>query len=259
LGGIGSAIFALVVVPKYQDNRQIQCALDHSSTQGVGMIEAWSNRYWNWQCAAAREVRKREAAAKAASQPAPQIVSTTAPLPAAPPLPVAVAIPPPVVQPTAPAPPLPAVPQITCASTRVPDKASLAASWEQQVCALMACAGRTDIGTVELTLVHEWGALAAAQSGKACLASARASLASQATVNAVYAALESVALPERDPQRSTCRHIKNAMQDTIVAKQQQLDTSPPGASKCRPADRAEIPPEVRRFLEDNRLEVNVVE
>lgn len=201
------------------------------------------------------------------TQPSPA-VATKEPVPpahvASPPPPAVTPSAPPVQTVTAPspvevAPSAPGVPSIACGSNRVPDAAQLAGTWDQKVCTMMACAGRTDLGTMELSMLHEWGSLAAAYSEKACLVSTRASLADQETVNALYGAIGAIALPERDPQRTVCRHVKNALQDTIVARQQKLDEKSPALRRCPEAEATTIPDEVRTFAETYRLSLKIAQ
>lgn len=142
---------------------------------------------------------------------------------------------------------------LACGDGRIPDAPQLASTWDQQVCALIACGGGAEAITDDLILIRDWGPLAGKFAGQACMTAARQTFGSQTLVNSLYAPLDRSALPERDPSRTVCRRIRGALGDSIKARQERL--AKVTSSGCAPGDATAAPPDLRAFADAHGLAV----
>lgn len=269
------ALAAVGVLAKlyFESNVTVKCSETGraQASQGGGVVSAVTETmFWRWYCEPTRAAEKIEAEkvarrpdaqpeAPTPAAPAPVAQSEAAkPVPAAPPAPalatpkapeaeVAVVTPPPS------APPHQA--NLACGDGRIPDAPQLASTWDQQMCAIIACGGGAEAVSDDVILIRDWGALAGRFANQACMTAARQTLGSQALVNSLYAALDRSALPERDPSRTVCRRIRIALGESIKARQERL--AKVTTSGCAPAAATAVPADLRAFTDAHGLAVVV--
>ena len=276
--GLKGAIFALVfaamlaivgVLARVYGESNVTVACSEAgraqASQGGVVSMVTETLLWSWYCEKKRAAEKIEAEKVARRSgakmeaPEPSVSAPAAPLPvtqaeSAKPAPAAIPVP---QTPTAPesqvavATPSPTFPsaqaRIACGDRRIPDAPQLASTWDQQICALIACGGGAEAIPDDLELVREWGTLAGVYAGKACMTAARQTLASQELVNSLYAAVDKSALPERDPSRTVCRRIRIVLGDSIKARQEKL--AKVSTSGCVPGDATTVPADLRAFTD----------